>query len=278
MIQVKFRGGMPAAHLPFTTSPRRRTAAIQSGRPAGPTSRAACTVGGHVVDPHHGGALGHGPDVRVASDPSQRVLGRRGGSARRPSPKHAEEPLAAGADQHPGADSPPAAATSASTWAEQGQVVLGGLAEADARVDPDLGDAGRAGPLGQAEQEAVHLGHHVVVAGVGAACRPGCPACAWPPSRRRLGGDRPQSARDVVDQGGAGGHRGPGHRRLDRVDRHPDRSRPGPRPPGSPGAAPRPRRPGSAPGPAGLAAHVHDVGPLGDHLPARGRWPRRRRR
>ena len=68
-----------------------------------------------------------------------------------------------------------------------------------------------------------------------------------------------------------GGHRGLGHRRLDGVDRHPARRRrPGPRSPGPPGAAPRRRGTGSAPGPGRLAADVDDVGALGDHLEPAG--------
>ena len=50
--------------------------------------------------------------------------------------------------------------------AQQGEVVVDGLAEADARIDPHLVHPGPGGPGGPLEQQGGDLGHHVVVAGV----------------------------------------------------------------------------------------------------------------
>ncbi len=151
---------------------------------------------------------------------------------------------------------------------EEHQVVVPALAEADAGVDPHLGDTpadrGRAGAL---HQILADLGHHVVIAGIrlhhGGVRR----HVHGDPSDAQLGGDGPQGGGHVVDDGGAGADGRPGHRRLARVDRHPD---PGP------GQALDDRqhpaellglghRPG--PGPGRFAPDVQDVGSICDHLP-----------
>ena len=180
--------------------------------------------------------------VAVASDASSRssvgAPARSTPSGRGQQP--AEEPLAAGADHHRVARAPRARRGGAA-----GQVVGRGLAEPDARVDPDLARPRRRAPARPARPGSrLDLGDHVVVAGIDLHGVGRALHGAWPPSRRPA---RPATScergRHVVDQGGAGRDRGPGHRRLDACRSRPAPRRPAPRSPGRPGAAPRPRRP-----------------------------------
>ncbi len=153
---------------------------------------------------------------------------------------------------------------------QQREVVLRRLAEADARIDPDLAHPGGAGPGRPLQHEAVHLGHHVAVAGVGlhgaglALHVHGHPAGAG--LRRHL----PQRGRDVVDQRGPGADGRPGHRGLGGVDRD-TRAGGGQR-------LDHRHHPGQllveghrgGPGAGGLAPDVDHVGPLGGQLEAVG--------
>ena len=163
--------------------------------------------------------------------------------------------------------------------AQQGQVVVGRLAEPDARVDPDLGHPGAARlgrPLGE---EGRDLGDDVVVARARAAWCAGspcmCMATQPTPSSAATG---QQAGRHVVDEGGAGG---------DRRARPPPacgcRSRPA-RAAASASMTGTTRRSssrlgtGSAPGRVDSPPTSTTVGALGDQLRARARWRRRRSR
>ena len=169
MTQVKLRGGMPGRPLALHA--------------AGPYSRATCTVGRHVVDPHHRRARPPGPRGR-----GQRALqpvvhaGRRPAPSAPPAASTPEEALAAGADQHPGAAGSCAASTSSARWCSSERlcaVVLPKPMPGSTQTSPTPAARARRGPL---QHEAVHLGHHVVVAGVGLHGARRRPACAWPPS------------------------------------------------------------------------------------------------
>ena len=104
---------------------------------------------------------------------------------------------------------------------QQGEVVVDGLGEADAGVDPDLLDAGGPPGLGPLDQELAHLGHHVFVVrlllhGGGLAFH----VHGDPPSAGG-GRHRVQGSRHVVDEGGPRLQGRLGHGWLAGVDRHP---------------------------------------------------------
>ena len=80
------------------------------------------------------------------------------------------------------------ASTSSSRWRSRLRLCAAGLAEADARVDPDLVDAGGAAPRAPLGEEGLHLGDHVVVAGVDLHGAGRAPAVHGDPADAELGG------------------------------------------------------------------------------------------
>ena len=156
-------------------------------------------------------------------------LGRRCAACPRPRPRPStpKKRLRLVPDHDPGAARPAAASDQLGEVVQQRQVVGRRLAEADARVDPDLGHARRQRLPGPLEHEAVHLGHDVVVAGVvlhgaGLALH-----VHGHPARTGVGRHLPQRGRDVVDQARPGGDRRRRHLGLERVHREPGTPRRG---------------------------------------------------
>ena len=90
--------------------------------------------------------------------------------------------------------------------AQQGQVVVSGLAEAEARVDPDLADARRFGHAAtRSARWRDDLVDDVVVVGAPAAWWPASPCmCMATQPTPSSAATSPQRRRDVVDQRGAG--------------------------------------------------------------------------
>ena len=164
--QVKLRGGMPAAHFPSCRVRRRPApvATVAVARPGGPHQDG----GLHGRRRRRGTRTmrtpcGHGPHGASASEAGQAVR-RRAGGRRRPRPRRPGTPCD-WCRPAPGPIARPP--TSSRQVAQERQVVGDRLAEADPGVDPDLAHPGRAAArAARSTQEAVHLGHHVVVAGV----------------------------------------------------------------------------------------------------------------
>ena len=182
------------------------------------------------------GRRGPGPSPHPATSPTSpwrpnpradRPIGRPLGTGRRLAASSTpEEPLAGRADHHREAGGDQLVEVG-----QQGEVVLDGLAEADAGVDPDLLDPGGDGRLGPVDEEGRAPRRRRRRSGGRPASSGGRPACASPRSRRRAGGgrDRASDGRHVVDQRGAGGDGGLGHRGVAGVDAHPHVRRPAPR-------------------------------------------------
>ena len=96
-------------------------------------------------------------------------------------------------------------ATMASSRAEEGEVVRSRLAEPEARIDPDLVDAGGERRLGPFDEEGPHIGDDVVVRRV-LLHRPGVAKHVHrDPGDTPIGGHGPQRRRDVVHDRSAGG-------------------------------------------------------------------------
>ena len=99
--QVKLRGGIPAAHLPFTRDLRRPSPApvgavsVRSEPPGLGSDRSdqhrRLDGGGDVVDPDHPCPLGHGPGG--GGQRTGEALGRRGALLRRSSAASAPRKL-----------------------------------------------------------------------------------------------------------------------------------------------------------------------------------------
>ena len=231
MTQAKKRGAIPRAHLPS-----------HDRRPA-PASRAACTVGAtswtrtmpHPVrhGPHRGGQRALEPVVdrrRVAVGP--------GGQP-------AEERLAAGADDHRAARSPPAGRGGAAA-AGCGRRSCRSRCRGRSTPRPPRPPSASVGPV---DQEVADLGHHVVVVGVDLHGRRARPACAWPPSRRRRPAATGHSEAETSLMRVAPAATAASATAALRVSTETrTRGRPAPRSPGPPGGAPRPRRPARRPG------------------------------
>ena len=166
-------------------------------------------------------ALRHRP-VAVASEPSSRSSTGTSATPSDAASSRPEEPLAAGAHDHRAAGGDQLVEVG-----EQGQVVLRGLAEADARVDPDLVDPGVAGRPRPARPGSRGPRRPRRRSGGRPASCAGRPACASPPSRRRRGRHLVQRGGHVVDERGAGGDGRLGHLGVAGVDRDPDVRRPG---------------------------------------------------
>ena len=116
---------------------------------------------------------------------------------------------------------------------QQRQVVLEGLAEAEARIDGDARARDARGLAGgdAASQEAAHLGHHVPVAGR-ILHRAGLALHVHQADGGIAAGDRLDGARrgergDVVHERSAGGDRAAHHGGLPRIDRDGNRKRGG---------------------------------------------------
>ena len=148
----------------------------------GPTSVAACTVAAHVVDPDHGRPRQHGPGGgghRTGQAVPRRPRARPPGpAARRPRKLLRLVPTSTGN----------ALGHQLGQVAQQGQVVGRGLAEADARVDPDLvhpGPRAAVGPARRRKRRAPRPRRRR--SGGRPAWCGASPACAWPPTppRRR---------------------------------------------------------------------------------------------
>ena len=199
MTQVKFRGGMPAAHLPFMRLdhtagppapwPPRRGPAPCPPRPPGPRPR-------WPASPRP--VLGAGPACRRA---------RRG----RARPRKRLRLVPTSTPAQPAAA---AAATSSGRWRSSDRLWAGVLPKpmpGSTQTSPTPAARAARGPL---EHEAVDLGHHVAVAGVvlhGARARP---ACAWPPSRRRAPAATSHSEAEMsLTSVAPAATRGRGHRR-----------------------------------------------------------------
>ena len=175
--------------------------------------------GADVVDAHHARRRWPSPRWRWRASPRG---GRRAAAgavgAVGVAEQAAEEPLAARADEHRVARW----RRSASRWASSVRLWACGLAEPDARVDPHLGHAGGARPRRPARPGRRAPRRRRRRSGGRPASWRARPACAWRPRPRRARRPRAPLARaDVVEQRGPGGDRGPGHRRLAGVDRHP---------------------------------------------------------
>ena len=164
-----------------------------------------------------------------------------------------------------------------------GTVVVGGLAETDARVDPDLAHASGPRPLGPLDEEAATSADHVVVARVAAASSAGspCMCMATQPTPRRRG-HRGQRRGHVVDQRGPGLDGGLGHRRPCGCRSTPGRAAPAPRPQARPaqllGLATAPPPGGSISPPTSTTSAPSATSPALWRPRRRGRATARRRR
>ena len=157
MIQAKFRGWIPCAHLPFmrlTTTPPQAVAS--GGRTVGATSwtRTIRTpwLSAHAAaatDASRRSSAGTGVTAvaRRAAGPARAAAGRRRG--RRTRRAAARGTTCATARRPPGSP----VATSASRWPSSARLWLDRLAEPEARVDPHLVDAEGDGLVGPLDEE-----------------------------------------------------------------------------------------------------------------------------
>ena len=270
MIQWKWRGWMPCAHLPFAamSSPPDRPGPVMP--PVDPDHGgddvAARDGRTDVVDTDHPRPEDHGPTCRW---PANRPAGRR--RQRDPGPRRPRCPRA-------GRDGPPAPASARARSTPRDRLRL--VPTSTGKPSATSRRGGRAGPrcgpwscrtrcpgrprprrprpptaaVGPVDQEPAGPRRPRRRSGGRPAWCGGRPPCAWPPSRRRSSAATGHSdADDVVDQGGARRHGGAGGGGVAGVDRQahpgPARSpRPRPRAPAAPGRCSASGSTGAAPG------------------------------